>query len=130
MVYNRHNITMKKVFLILIAVIGLGISANAQVCLLVGNVEPTIISGTNSDGQFGYINIKLVNTNDYKVTVDVLAEIVLKSGTTKTIKRTVVVNPPKAGTTAANEKIIKTSIAHGSVDIDASSVNIHVQKCD
>ncbi|MDR1554120.1 MAG: hypothetical protein LBS69_11790 [Prevotellaceae bacterium] len=116
---------MKKFLVILIAVIGFGISANAQICQITKGVEPTFEkSGTQ-------LYIKLVNTNDYKVTVDVTAKIVLKKdGSKKEVKRTVVIDIDNKSTVVEeHKKNITTSIKYDDVDIDASSVTLVVSKC-
>ena len=59
---------MKKAYLILIAIISLCVSANAQWerCELTGNVEPFINHGNKAE-----IGYSLTNKNDYKVTATV-----------------------------------------------------------
>lgn len=120
--------------MILIAVIGFSFAANAQMCQPTGNVESSIREGNcrETGTQEKCVYIDLVNTNDYKVTVVMEAEIVAKTDSAKkTVKRTVVINPPKVGCNdIGNKKTIKTLILWDSADIDASSVNLSVSKCD
>jgi len=57
---------MKKFFLIMVAVIGFGVVANADgpMCQITSGVQPSISS---PNGQSAYV--KVTNTNDYKVNV-------------------------------------------------------------
>ena len=57
---------MKKLLVILVALIGFGISANAQMCTPTGNVEPFVNHGSTTE-----VGYNLKNTNNYKVTVTV-----------------------------------------------------------
>ncbi|MDR1120132.1 MAG: hypothetical protein LBM08_04365 [Dysgonamonadaceae bacterium] len=114
---------MKKIFVILVALMGFGISANAQMCEITKGVEPSFTTYS------GKLYIKLVNTNDYKVTVDVTATIVLKDGKTKPpIKRTVIIDATTDPKNQTNKEIA-TSITNDDVDKDASSVSLTVSKC-
>ena len=69
----------------LIAVFGLCFYANAdKICRITKGVEPTIFENSNNSYKAA---VKLVNTNDYKVTVDVVITLELKDGKKKEIRR-------------------------------------------
>lgn len=93
--------------------------ANAQMCQITGNVEPTLMSVNSVE-----VKVDLQNYNSYMVTVQVYVSVASKDGAVKEYSRTVVL---KAGETKT-VKGLRTQ--QGSdVDINSSSVNLVVQKC-
>jgi|GEM_PF-5853460 len=119
---------MKKHLFILIAVFGLCFYANAdKICRITKGVEPTIMCNHSNSN---YVAVKLANTNDYKVTVDVTINLVLKDGKKKEIKRTRVLKAKPSGEYTTSETIINTTIPFSNIDENASSVDILVTQCD
>ena len=57
---------MKKILVIFVALIGVVLSANAQICTPTAGVEPFINHGNTKE-----VGYNLTNTNNYKVTVTV-----------------------------------------------------------
>lgn len=71
-----------------IAMTGMFLCANAQMCKTTGGVEATrITSGSTSDE----VVVRLENTNDYKVTVNIEVKVVDVEGNETTRQKTVVI---------------------------------------
>ena len=119
---------MKKILVFLVALIGLGIGANAQECRPAGNVQPSISNGC---GRTTAAKASFTNYNSYMVNVTAIINVVTKSGQTKTVTRTYVLaaaGDPQGNDTKSSECI--DVAPRDDIDLTSCSVTISVSKCD
>lgn len=107
--------------IILCASLFIGNEANAQMCQITGNVEPTLKEQDNNT-----LKVELKNYNSYMVTVQVYVEVAGTDGTIKEHSRTVVLKAEETKT-ITGFGIQNSNVAD--VDKNSSSVRIVVQKC-
>lgn len=110
---------MKKLLLLLAAVIGIGLSANAQMCKFTGNVEWKFTDAGGST-----VDVTFSNNNAYKVTVTAIIKVLNRDGEEKEYNRTLVIDANREKTCSA----LKTK--SGLVAKDDCYVEMIVQKCD
>ncbi len=110
---------MKKIFVLLVAIIGLGISANAQMCEITGNVEVVDLKKFDETVIFD-----LKNHNSYKVTV--IACITYKDKKVSSVTSPMVI---EAGKTKYGISISHWANKTG-FKKDYLSVKLRVTKCD
>lgn len=110
---------------------GVSFSANAQMCKITGGVEATDLF----KGGTGELKVKLSNTNDYKVTVDISVTVIDVQGNEIERSKTVVISANKEKIVTFKGKKIKKENSqekyYEDVDIWQSQVNrLIVSKCD
>lgn len=112
---------MKKWFFVFMAVICLGLSANAQMCRTTANVEGTI---SVKDGTPDNVTVSFQNYNNYMVTIDYTLTIVDFSAGERTYTGSIVVN--------ANETKETRSFKSTGWETSANdcSIEFKVYKCD
>lgn len=115
--------TIYTTLLLLIAIIGISIPAQAQMCQSAGNVE---LTPSQTEGWTNSLTYTFTNYNSYQVTVKAAFDIVSTEGDSKNQNRTIVIG--------ANEsKSVKfTSNLLGGKNISCSDcyVSFRVEKCD
>jgi len=114
---------MKKFFLIL-AIIGFGFSAKAQMCVRADGVQPSI--ETYDTGKVEYWAAYFYNSNDTRVTVDVIVTIVFNDGKEPEVfTRTLVIKPNSNDLVSKGKAMVNTGIRK-----DARNVNIRQSKAE
>lgn len=113
---------MKKWFFVFMAVICLGLSANAQMCRTTANVEGTISVDDMSGPDL--VTVSFQNYNNYMVTIDYTLTIVDNKAGERTYTGSIVVN--------ANEKKVTRSFKSTGTETSANdcSIEFKVYKCD
>lgn len=112
---------MKKLFFTLLAIMALSLNANAAgMCVITGNVEPTVSATSNNFG----VNITFTNKNNYMVNVNARITVVSTNGTEQTYTRTYVI--------AANSATSESFNTGDNTEVKASLtvVSMDVQRCD
>jgi len=113
---------MKKILVILVAIIGFGLSANAQMCTRTGNVEPFINHGNTKE-----VGYNLTNTNGYKVTVTVW---VVYKGEVVSNEKTHVIEAGKRATGSSYTTINHWAGDKAGFNKDYLSLRLSVAKCE
>ncbi len=109
----------------LFAMVGMILTANAQMCKTTQGVEPTIEKASDCD----VINVKLENTNSYKVTVIMEVKVVDVDGNEVIRQKTVVIPANK------KDKVVKfrTKKIKGETkcaDVSECEVSLRVELCE
>ena len=111
---------MKKLFFTLLALMALSLNANAAgMCVITGNVEPTV-SATSNVG----VSITFTNKNNYMVNVNARITVVSTEGTEQTYTRTYVI-----AANSATSEYFKTG-DNKNVNASLTVVSMDVQRCD
>ena len=112
---------MKKLFLIIVAVICFGLSANADdLCSATGNVQPTISQGKSEK----FANVKFHNYNNYMVNVNYTITVVDVDGEEETYSSVLVIPAND------DEEVKDLPTAGGKLDVKKSRVLFSVLKCE
>lgn len=112
---------MKKLFFTLLAIMALSLNANAAgMCVITGNVEPTVSVTSNANE----VKITFTNKNNYMVNVNARITVVSIKGTEQTYTRTYVI--------AANDEKSENFYTGDNQQVNASLtvVSMDVQRCD
>jgi hypothetical protein len=120
---------MKRLLVILIAVIGLGISANAQTCSVVMGVNYDITSThvLNTNTYKG--SIKFTNTNNYKVNVTAKWTFIWADGKKETGERTFTLEA-SSKSSQTDESSFTSDEKYPNFKPNQSSCTLTVNKCD
>ena len=115
----------KKILVILITLIGFGLSASAQICTRADGVQPSFKSYATGGGVM-YQGVSFYNSNNTKVTVNVTVTIVLKDGSEEVFERTFVIKPnsDRLDDGRSSEALLKTGIDNMSVNLPKSKAEV------
>ena len=113
---------MKKWFFVFMAVICLGLSANAQMCRTTANVEGTI--SVSNEYKPDQVTVSFKNYNNYMVTIDYTLTIVDSDAGERTYTDSIVVN---ANETKKTRSFISTG---DNTSANDCSIEFKVYKCD
>ena len=113
---------MKKWFFVFMAVICLGLSANAQMCRTTANVEGTI--SVSDKPNIDLVTVSFQNYNNYMVTIDYTLTIVDSNAGERTYTGSIVVNANETKATRSFNSTGSSTIAND------CSIEFKVYKCD